>query len=82
MGALIVLIAIVALWVWWKKIHYNDSEWVKNRIKGRNEDQKAVIRYFCNDPACLAMPVTVDRRRLTPFPMLLLTKTKLVETTR
>ncbi|MBQ0090470.1 MAG: hypothetical protein KBT27_14175 [Prevotellaceae bacterium] len=54
MGALIVLIAIVALWVWWKKSHYNDSEWVKNRIKGRNEDQKAVIRYFCNDPACLS----------------------------
>lgn len=54
MGALIVLIAIVALWVWWKKSHYNDSKWVKNRIKGRNEDQKAVIRYFCNDPACLS----------------------------
>lgn len=54
MGALIVLIAIVALWVWWKKSHYNDSKWVKNRIKGRNEDQKAVIRYFCNDPDCLS----------------------------
>ena len=54
MGALIVIAAIIAVWVWWKKNHYNDSAWVKNRIKGRNEDQKAVIRYFCNDPACLS----------------------------
>ena len=54
MGVLIVVAAIVAVWVWWKMSHYNDSEWVKNRIKGRNEDQKVVIRYFCNDPACLS----------------------------
>lgn len=53
MGILII-VALVALWVWWKKSHYNDSEWVKNRIKGRNTDQVAVIRYFCNDPACLS----------------------------
>lgn len=59
MGVLVIIIAIVALWVWWKKTHYNDSEWVKNRIKGRNDDQKAVIRYFCNDPACLSKkPIT------------------------
>lgn len=54
MGVLIVSAAIIAVWVWWKMNHYNDSAWVKNRIKGRNEDQKAVIRYFCNDPACLS----------------------------
>lgn len=54
MGVSIVLIAIVALWVFWKKTTYNDSVWVENRIKGRNEDQKAVIRYFCNDPSCLS----------------------------
>lgn len=54
MGVLIVIAAIIAVWVWWKMNHYNDSAWVKNRIKGRNEDQKAVIRYFCNDPACLS----------------------------
>lgn len=59
MGALVVIAAIIAVWVWWKKNHYNDSEWVINRIKGRNETQKAVIRYFCNDPACLSKkPIT------------------------
>ena len=26
----IILVALVALWVWWKKTHYNDSPWVKN----------------------------------------------------
>lgn len=62
MGVLvIIIIAIVALWVWWKKTHYNDSEWVKNRIKGRNDDQKAVIRYFCNDPACLSKKPISDQ---------------------
>lgn len=54
MSALIVVIVIVAIYVWWKKSHYNDSPWVKNRIKGRSEDQKAVIRYFCNDSSCLS----------------------------
>ena len=54
MSALIVIIAIIAIYVWWKKSHYNDSPWVKNRIKGRTENQKAVIRYFCNDSSCLS----------------------------
>lgn len=54
MSALIVIIAIIAIYVWWKKKHYNDSPWVKNRIKGRTENQKAVIRYFCNDSSCLS----------------------------
>lgn len=53
MGFIIILIAIFAVIVLWKKSHYNDSEFVKERIKGRNDEQKAVIRYFCNDPACL-----------------------------
>lgn len=51
---ILVLVAIVALWVWYKKTHYNDSPWVKNRIKNRNADQQAVIRYFCNEPSCLS----------------------------
>lgn len=51
---IILAIAAIAVWVWWQMNHYNDSEWVKNRIKGRNDDQVAVIRYFCNDPACLS----------------------------
>jgi hypothetical protein len=54
MGFIIILVALVALWVWWKKTHYNDSPWVKNRIKGRSENQQAVIRYFCNEPSCLS----------------------------
>lgn len=55
----IILVALVAFWVWWKKTHYNDSVWVKNRIKGRNDEQKAVIRYFCNEPSCLSKkPIT------------------------
>lgn len=59
MSTLLIVVAIVAAWVWWKKSHYNDSPWVKNRIKGRSDEQKAVIRYFCNDPACLSKkPIT------------------------
>ena len=59
MGFIIVLVALVALWVWWKKTHYNDSPWVKNRIKNRTDDQQTVIRYFCNEPSCLSKkPIT------------------------
>lgn len=54
MAFLIILIALAAAWIWWKKSHYNDSPWVKERIKGRNENQKAVIRYFCNDSGCMS----------------------------
>ena len=50
----VIFIVIVALWVWYKKTHYNDSPWVKNRIKNRTKEQQDVIRYFCNDPACLS----------------------------
>lgn len=50
----IVITAIIALWVLWKKTHYNDSKWVKERIEGRSKEQKAVIRYFCNAPSCLS----------------------------
>ena len=50
----IILILAVGVYVWYKMNHYNDSEWVKNRIKGRTDEQAAVIRYFCNDPKCLS----------------------------
>ena len=53
MVALLIIILIVALWVVWRKTHYNDSKWVKERIIGRSDDQKAVIRYFCNEPGFL-----------------------------
>ena len=54
MGFFIFLIVVVGAYVWFKMTHYNDSEWVKNRIKGRTDEQAAVIRYFCNDPKCLS----------------------------
>ena len=54
MGFIIFLVVVVGLYVWYKKTHYNDSEWVRNRIKNRGEDQQAVIRYFCNEPSCLS----------------------------
>lgn len=50
----IILILVVGVYVWYKMNHYNDSEWVKNRIKGRTDEQAAVIRYFCSDPKCLS----------------------------
>ncbi|MDE7455962.1 MAG: hypothetical protein K2M96_04560 [Prevotella sp.] len=59
MGFLLFLVAAVALWVWYKKTHYNDSIWVKDLIKGRTKEQQAVIRYFCNEPSCLSKaPIT------------------------
>ncbi|MBP5387292.1 MAG: hypothetical protein J6Y97_07925 [Prevotella sp.] len=51
---IIFFIAFVALWIWWEKTHYNDSPGVKNRIKGRDDEQKAAIRYFCNKPNFLS----------------------------
>ena len=54
MAFFIILILAVGVYVWYKMNHYNDSEWVKNRIKGRTDEQSAVIRYFCNDPKCLS----------------------------
>ena len=54
MGFFIFLIVVVGAYVWYKMTHYNDSEWVKNRIKGRTDEQAAVIRYFCNDPKCFS----------------------------
>lgn len=53
MEILTLVIILGGIWIWYRTKTYNDSEWVKNRIEGRNDDQKAVIRYFCNEPACL-----------------------------
>lgn len=61
MITVLLLLLVIALYVWYKKTHYNDSEWVKNRIKGRNDDQKAVIRYFCNEPSCLSKKPITDK---------------------
>ena len=60
----IILIAAVALYVFYKKTHYNDGPWLKDYLKkhkGITEDQKAVLRYFNNEPACLSKkPITDD----------------------
>ena len=51
----ILIVAVVCGFItyYFRNYYYNDSEWVKNRIKNRSENQKAVIRYFCNEPSCL-----------------------------
>lgn len=54
MGTLIVILLIVGAYVFYKKNSFNDSKWVKDRIKNRSAEQVAVIRYFCNDPSCLS----------------------------
>ncbi len=50
----IVIILVVVVFIYFKRNSYNDSAWVKERIKGRSEEQKAVIRYFCNEGGCLS----------------------------
>ena len=50
---LIILVLVCAFFLWLRSKTYNDSPWVTQRILGRTDDQKAVIRYFCNEPACL-----------------------------
>jgi len=58
---LVVIIVLAALYVFGQMSSYNDSEWVKKRIKGRNDDQVAVIRYFCNEPSCLSKKPISDQ---------------------
>lgn len=56
---IIIVVLIAGLYIAWRLTHYNDSEYVKQRIKGRSDEQKAVIRYFCNEPKCLSKkPIT------------------------
>lgn len=58
---IIIAAVLVVLWVIGKMNSYNDSEWVEKRIKNRNENQVAVIRYFCNDPDCLSKKPISDQ---------------------
>lgn len=60
MTFLLIVVLLAGLYIWWKMSHYNDSDYVKNRIQGRTEDQKAVIRYFCNEEACLSKKPMTD----------------------
>ncbi len=50
----ITIIIAVIIFIVYSKNHYSDSEGVTRSIKGRNENQKAVIRYFCNEESCLS----------------------------
>lgn len=58
---IVILIVIVALYVWYKKTHYHDTPYVKERIKGRDKKQQIVIRYFCNDEPCLSKKLLTDQ---------------------
>lgn len=54
MWFLFIVVLLTGLYIWWRMTNYNDSAYVSKRIQGRTEDQKAVIRYFCNEPTCLS----------------------------
>ena len=60
MWFLLIVVLIAGLYIWYKMTHYNDSAYVSERIQGRTEDQKAVIRYFCNEEACLSKKPMTD----------------------
>lgn len=49
----VVLILIVACWLWIRYQFFSDTAYVKQRIKGRSKEQAEVIRYFCNPGGCL-----------------------------
>lgn len=60
----VIIIVAVGLYVWYKKTHYNDSAELKKEfkeVKGITDDQKAVLRYFLNEPSCLSKkPISDD----------------------
>ncbi len=58
---IVILIVIVALYVWYKRTHYHDTAYVKERIKGRTKEQQTVIRYFCNNEPCLSKRLMTDQ---------------------
>ncbi len=58
----IILILAIGGYIYWKKSTYNDSPYVKTRIKGRTDDQKAVIRYFHNEESCLSKAPISDEQ--------------------
>ncbi len=61
MVTLLIILVIVVIIIY-KKNSYNDSSWVKERIKGRSDDQKAVIRYFCNEGGCFCKSPMSDEK--------------------
>lgn len=57
---LLVVAAIIGWYIYSKTQSYGDSDWVRERIQGRNENQVLAIRFFCNDPGCLNKVVTIQ----------------------
>ena len=49
-----IIILLIVAFVAYKYFIGSDNAYVRQRIKGRNEDQKKVIRYFCNDDGCFS----------------------------
>ena len=49
----VIIVLLIVAYVAYKFLGNNDNDYVKQRIKGRNENQKKVIRYFCNDDGIL-----------------------------
>ena len=49
----LVVVAIIGWYIYSKTQSYGDSDWVRERIQGRNDNQVLAIRFFCNDPGCL-----------------------------
>ncbi|NDV45464.1 hypothetical protein D0T49_00155 [Paludibacter sp. 221] len=54
MGFFLVILIGVGAFIAFKFLKGNDTPYVKERIKGRPENQKKVIRYFCNDDGCFS----------------------------
>jgi len=54
MGFLVVVVLLVGAYFAYKFFIGSDNAYVKERIKGRPESQKKVIRYFCNDEGCFS----------------------------
>ena len=53
-------IGYVCFMIFRKVTSYNDPEWVKEAIVGRNDAQVAVIRYFGSEPNCLSKKLLSD----------------------
>ena len=50
----VIIVLLIVAYVAYKFLGNNDNDYMKQRIKGRNENQKKVIRYFCNDDGCFS----------------------------
>ncbi len=58
---LLVIVVIIALYIYARTQSYGDSELVKKLIIGRNADQILAIRFFHNNPGCLNKVVSTSQ---------------------